>query len=370
MMSLYGTCAPPNGTHRVFLPLLPRQKKAHGDLKRAIMNGGCGQTFMWSTMAKIVDSITDFDGNRTRCDPPVRFKSEIAHMKKTTGIILTDEEERLAAAYEKAHNMGGAEEKEAEGVGPAQLGEELFKACASGDSQMVISMFAKARRGYGADRQNRHTLVVNHQAPKVGWDGDGDWFFMWLFPFFWFLGTDGDDRAQRRNWGRAGQHRGCVGPCGVCGWKPACCFQDKYRNYRWCVPPNFGMHVRMALAIIAEVAGWFILLSSGFAEDTFANRYYVHANAGWGYEGGSPLGFGLVTVGHLAIAWCALIVSASTYNTPLTAAAARGSRDICAILIRNGADVNLAARSSMTPLMAAAVNGHTKLCKYVEKGDR
>ena len=31
---------------------------AHGDLRKAIKAGGCGQTFRWSTLEKIEDTIT------------------------------------------------------------------------------------------------------------------------------------------------------------------------------------------------------------------------------------------------------------------------------------------------------------------------
>ena len=35
--------------------------KAHGDLRKAIRNGGCGLTFMWSTLRVIQDNITNLN---------------------------------------------------------------------------------------------------------------------------------------------------------------------------------------------------------------------------------------------------------------------------------------------------------------------
>ena len=52
--------------------------KAHGDLRKAIRNGGCGLTFMWSTLKVIEDNITDLNGKRVRCNPTVKYKNEIA----------------------------------------------------------------------------------------------------------------------------------------------------------------------------------------------------------------------------------------------------------------------------------------------------
>jgi hypothetical protein len=72
--------------------------KAHGDLRRAIKNGGCGQQFQWSTMKKISANIIGPNGERIHCDPPVKFATEIALLKKQYGILHTDKEEELIRA--------------------------------------------------------------------------------------------------------------------------------------------------------------------------------------------------------------------------------------------------------------------------------
>ena len=74
--------------------------KAHGDLRRAIRNGGCGQQFRWSTMEKISANIIGPNGERISCDPPVKFATEIALLKKQYGILHTDKEEELIRAAE------------------------------------------------------------------------------------------------------------------------------------------------------------------------------------------------------------------------------------------------------------------------------
>ena len=70
--------------------------KAHGDLRKAIRNGGCGLTFLWSTLRPIEDNITNLNGQRVRCNPTVKYKNEIAAYKRKMGIALSDEESKLA----------------------------------------------------------------------------------------------------------------------------------------------------------------------------------------------------------------------------------------------------------------------------------
>ena len=70
--------------------------KAHGDLRKAIKAGGCGQTFKWSTLEKIQDTITNFEGKRVRCDPPVKYRLEILQKRQEWGIQISEEETKLA----------------------------------------------------------------------------------------------------------------------------------------------------------------------------------------------------------------------------------------------------------------------------------
>ena len=70
--------------------------KAHGDLRKAIRSGGCGQCFKWSNLQKISDNITNFQGQRLKCNPPVKYASEIAKEKKKFGFIVSENEMKLA----------------------------------------------------------------------------------------------------------------------------------------------------------------------------------------------------------------------------------------------------------------------------------
>ena len=65
---------------------------AHGDLRKAIKAGGCGQTFRWSTLEKIEDTIMNFEGVRVRCNPPVKYKLEILQKQKEYGMGVSGEE--------------------------------------------------------------------------------------------------------------------------------------------------------------------------------------------------------------------------------------------------------------------------------------
>ena len=55
--------------------------KAHGDLRKAIRNGGCGLTFMWSSMKYIEDNITNLNGQRVRCNL-LNIKMKLLHIKE------------------------------------------------------------------------------------------------------------------------------------------------------------------------------------------------------------------------------------------------------------------------------------------------
>ena len=63
---------------------------------KAIRNGGCGLTFLWSTLRPIEDNITNLNGLKVRCNPTVKYKNEIAAYKRKMGIALSDEESKLA----------------------------------------------------------------------------------------------------------------------------------------------------------------------------------------------------------------------------------------------------------------------------------
>ena len=70
--------------------------KAHGDLRKAIKAGGCGQTFKWSDLSIIEDNITNFQGQRVKCNPTIKYAKEIAAEKKKLGILMSDEETKVA----------------------------------------------------------------------------------------------------------------------------------------------------------------------------------------------------------------------------------------------------------------------------------
>ena len=47
-------------------------------------------------VASIEDNITNLNGQRVRCNPTVKYKNEIAAYKRKMGIVLSDEETKLA----------------------------------------------------------------------------------------------------------------------------------------------------------------------------------------------------------------------------------------------------------------------------------
>lgn len=64
---------------------------AHGDMRKALQNGGCCQSFTWGNLNKISSTITNLKGVREHCDPPVKYKNEIAKYKKDHGLVMTVE---------------------------------------------------------------------------------------------------------------------------------------------------------------------------------------------------------------------------------------------------------------------------------------
>ena len=90
--------------------------KAHGDLRKAIKAGGCGQTFKWSDLSIIEDNITNFQGQRVKCNPTIKYAKEIAAEKKKLGILMSDEEMKVAEL-----DLSTLEKEEKEGVATGTL---------------------------------------------------------------------------------------------------------------------------------------------------------------------------------------------------------------------------------------------------------
>ena len=111
--------------------------KAHGDLRKAIRNGGCGLTFLWSTLRPIEDNITNLNGKRVRCNPTVKYKNEIAAYKRKMGIALSDEESKLADLV--LHNGKNSNKLK---KGRRVMGRELFMACCDNDLARVATLLA------------------------------------------------------------------------------------------------------------------------------------------------------------------------------------------------------------------------------------
>ena len=131
--------------------------KAHGDLRKAIRNGGCGLTFMWSSMKHIEDNITNLNGQRVRCNPIVKYKNEIAAYKRKLGITLSADDNRLADLVSNNVLKKGKGE-----LGPPVLGRELFWACHRNDFNKVFDILSKE---YEEDETLRQNIDVDFRMP-------------------------------------------------------------------------------------------------------------------------------------------------------------------------------------------------------------
>ena len=149
--------------------------KAHGDLRKAIRNGGCGLTFMWSSMKHIEDNITNLNGQRVRCNPIVKYRNEIAAYKRKLGIALSADDNRLADLVSNNVLKKGKGE-----LGPPVLGRELFWACHQNDINKVFDILSKE---YEEDETLRQNIDVDFRMP----DGEICFTGNAILYIFWFL---------------------------------------------------------------------------------------------------------------------------------------------------------------------------------------
>lgn len=124
--------------------------KAHGDLTKAIKAGGCGQAFMWSSLKKITDSCTNFEGKRDRCIAPIKYAKQIAYKKMLWGIIMSEEELSLAEEYK---NMIGAKCKDIEmdrhkkkKQAHERYEKQIMWSCLEHDSHNFIDVIVQIRK--------------------------------------------------------------------------------------------------------------------------------------------------------------------------------------------------------------------------------
>jgi len=151
--------------------------KAHGDLRKAIRNGGCGLTFMWSSMKHIEDTITNLNGQRVRCNPIVKYKNEIAAYKRKLGIALSEEDNKLADL------VSGNILKKTKGNGQLVNGRELFWACKNNNFNKVFEILS---REYEEDETLRQNIDVDFRMPEneLGWTGREVTHWSWLVAWF------------------------------------------------------------------------------------------------------------------------------------------------------------------------------------------
>ena len=114
--------------------------KAHGDLRRAIKNGGCGQCFYWSSLKRMEDTVTNLNGQRIRCDPPKKYATEIAAYKKKNGLVLTDGEKESAKIFSGTGALPLLGDKIREL--PTKHGQQLYKLCCRNDTEGVLHLLA------------------------------------------------------------------------------------------------------------------------------------------------------------------------------------------------------------------------------------
>eukprot|EP00949_MAST-11_sp_MAST-11-sp1_P000634 g634.t1 len=167
--------------------------KAHGDLRKAIKAGGCGQTFRWGNLEKIKDTVTNLQGARVRCDPPTKYASEIAQYKAALGIVMTEKEMALQYAA-----SGGNAEKRRDGrkrVLHMKSNHALFTSVQANNAEEVMRHLSVE----GPPDETGEALLdidklVSFPGKKPRWITMNSHFRMCMIPFaifvlFLWLGT-------------------------------------------------------------------------------------------------------------------------------------------------------------------------------------
>ena len=333
---------------------------AHGDLRKAIKAGGCGQTFVWSTLKKIEDTITNFEGERVRCNPPVQYKLEILQKQKEYGMVVTDEELKIASldvSTLEVINSDGHNGKQGPKVIPdndagkqgpkvipdndAKPGEQLvainlrrpaledkaeeekmFMAIRHGNTKDLLKLIVAAhKKGQRIDaecRVWRETFPDERQnrppdGPPLGRPGD----FLFIGMFF------------------------LVAMILVVVTSFVACLRRRLRPRRTAL---FRI-----LILFPFLPALIFLLVTAYGLPLYATGQIFVLYGGFFYTG--------ITV------WLHLDV---VYNSPLTYACAYGNSDIVRVLLIYGADPNRPADSGMTPSAAAAYHGNWQCLDVLE----
>jgi hypothetical protein len=282
--------------------------KAHGDLRRAIKNGGCGQTFYWTSLKTFEDTITNLNGKRVRCNPPKKYKNEILAYKKKIGINISAEEEKAAKKFLESGSSGAlfkGSYKDRKRVG----GALLWDACLRNDRRLVMMMF----RRYDYDEHKATRASVDYLVPGMPYPNFGAIFWTFFhfpfYPIFFLISVIG-----------------CKSRVGV-----------SRRVMIW--DDMWFAHLFLYTFMWWSMVYWF----GGFAYPLVDHQF--------------PTGlvFGIFFC-LPASSWAAFLGITGSFNTPLTIAARLGHDDIVQLLLLHGADADRASSADMTPGLAAAVN--------------
>eukprot|EP00948_MAST-09A_sp_MAST-9A-sp1_P000748 g748.t1 len=115
---------------------------AHGSLKSAIRNGGCGHSFHWQTLKPAPTFFINIEGKRVTGDPAAMYPKEILELKKKYNIEMTDEDKLRLKALEKADKTLRGLGKDPKGL-RAINGSDVNYACFNND---LNELFDQKRR--------------------------------------------------------------------------------------------------------------------------------------------------------------------------------------------------------------------------------
>jgi hypothetical protein len=316
--------------------------KAHGDLRKAIKAGGCGQTFKWSNLAKIEDNITNFLGQRVKCNPPVKYAKEIAMEKKRLGIVMTDSETKMAELDLEKLEVE-SENPGVFGIDPAiapinlnrpvlrlqQHSQKLMNAIRRRDPYHILSEIVHAYSENPKKRINSEARlwreIANAQGPAFGKAGEaaGLWYL-----YSWY--SIPKNILKIAFW-----------PLIICFGSMECGFNKFFGNR------SIFMVRTLLFPTFCVACGYAQIWSDGEGPLTwFAFMILL---------------YGIIF--HCAASYMDL---SHVYNSPLTFACVHGSPDIVRLLLQHGANPNGVSDSLMTPVVAAYAHGNWECVNVLE----
>ena len=313
--------------------------KAHGDLRQAIKHGGCGQTFKWGTLEIMEDTITNFQGQRVRCNPPLKYAVEIAAEKKKHGILVTDTDEMKMA--ELKLNQLEVQTAQGGGFDPDRALDPLFfKRPVLGGTNMKDPhklAIMNAIRNRDPYRLLKTAVEVYHMNPKQRIDTEAR---MW--------------REQAGTLDLYFLHPGTL----LYGYLKI--LQKLMVHMLWCCAFGRLKKCRHDCNTLNQTAMvlhmvWFPLVVAGLA-----------CLVEWGEGPLEIVGAVLLFDVYYFTVVIVFLDNSRTYNTPLTQACVHGQPDVLRLLLQHGANPNTKADSQMTPMAAAYLYGNWECVSILE----